>query len=254
LNCRDAERLLDAFFDGELDGRLMRDAALHVTRCKRCESEVGDRERLQELLVAAVDDEVSQVDVGRVWQGVAAAIGSSAADRGARSRRGAGRRNGADHGWLRLAAASSRSTGWLIGRRAPARTADDGGFDESLDPAGEWLAREAPRSASRSWPLAAGAALAASLVAALLVGRGDAPVGDAPVVPQIASAPTAPSRAEPASARMAMAKPAASQVQVESVDYSGGRSLAMWTEPETDTTVIWVDDEDPTAPKPTSAR
>jgi hypothetical protein len=226
VNCRDAERLLDTFFDGELEGRLMREAALHVTRCKHCEAEVVERERLHDLLRGAVEAEMADLDLGRVWRGVSAAIGDSAGRSG---------RDGSA-GWLRLAAASSRVRGVIVGRRRSNRVVRGArDAEDAFDPTGQWLAPRAPGVLRPSWSLAIATALAASLVAVVLVGRSDAP-GDALTMggPDPTAVPSA----------VAMVRPTTSQVQVESVDYSGrsGHSLAMWTEPETDTTVIWVDD------------
>ena len=50
MNCRDAETLLDGFFDGELDDEKMREAALHVARCGSCDAAIAERERVQGAL------------------------------------------------------------------------------------------------------------------------------------------------------------------------------------------------------------
>ena len=238
MNCRDAERLIDTFFDGELEGRLMREAALHVTRCKRCEAEIVDREQVHDLLGAAIDDDLAAMDVGRIWTGVEAAI-ADVAQRPGREQRASLLRPAQ---WFRLAAASTRSNGVVVGRGRRGATlaqASRVASDDELDPTGQWLRPESSVSRRGTWSLAAVTAIAASLVAAVLLTRGDAPTGTT-----VASAPDA----TPSIGAVAMVNPPASQVKVESVDYSG-RSLAMWTEPETDTTVIWVDDEEPGAPK-----
>src|SRR5262249_10925440 len=130
-----------------------------------------------------------------------------------------------------LAAASSRISGVLLARQ-PAAAATS--LEDDLDPSGQWLEKRAPSFRRGPWSFAVATALAASLVAAVLLTRGDAP-GPAPV----AAVADANNRV----GAVAMVSPAANPVQVESVDYSG-RSLAMWTEPESDTTVIWVEDED----------
>lgn len=75
MNCRQAERLLDTFFDGELDGRLMRDAALHVTKCQSCERELQAKEGVKTLLADTVRADVDTVDLGCVWTGIEAGIG-----------------------------------------------------------------------------------------------------------------------------------------------------------------------------------
>ena len=64
LNCRDTERVIDTFFDGELEGRSMRDAAMHITRCKRCEAELQDREQIHDLFSRASDEDVDGIDLG----------------------------------------------------------------------------------------------------------------------------------------------------------------------------------------------
>jgi hypothetical protein len=238
VNCRDAERLLDTFFDGELEGRLMREAALHVTRCKRCEAEIVDRERIHDLLGAAIDEDLAAVDVGRIWSGVEAAIAE--AEPLSRERRTGAMRPAQ---WFRLAAASTRANGVIVGRgrRIATLGADAAhGADDELDPSGHWLRPEATVARRGTWSVAAITAIAASLVAAVLLGRDGAPTKPA----LVASAP----EATPEIGAVAMVNPAVSQMKVESVDYSG-RSLAMWTEPETDTTVIWVDDEETGAAK-----
>ncbi len=225
MTCRDAERLIDTFFDGELDGRLMREAALHVTRCARCERELSDREQVHDLLVDAIDEEIDTVDLGRVWRGVEAGIAPLPVE--------------AERSWLRLAAGSARLSGILVGRGASSgrRAARVGSvdIDATLDPAGEWLAPQAPLGA-RSWPLAGAVAIAASLLVTVLLLRG----GD-PREEQIAAQPAAGPAPVQLAAR-AEGQAAPGRVQVESVDYPGG-SLAMWSEPETDTTVIWLDDD-----------
>ena len=38
MTCREVEKLLDLFLDGELEARAMRAVALHVTRCAACEA------------------------------------------------------------------------------------------------------------------------------------------------------------------------------------------------------------------------
>lgn len=257
MNCRDAERLIDTFFDGELEGRLMRDAALHVTRCKRCEGEIVDREALQDILRSTIEEDLAATELSQIWQNVEAATFGSLE----------GRRDADSAGWLRLAAASSRMSGVLLGRRPGGRSSADRAFEAELDPAGEWL--QAPRAFAprRALPLAGMTALAASLLVAVLLTRGNAPTelahGNAPAEVARASAPAEVARANaPSEVPQMLARATsplsmgealqstetpASQVEVESVDYAG-RSLAMWSEPESDTTVIWIDDEESPSP------
>lgn len=74
MNCRETERLLDTFFDGELDGRLMRDAALHITRCPSCEKELQAKETVRVALAGTIQHEVESVDLTSLWAGVEGAI------------------------------------------------------------------------------------------------------------------------------------------------------------------------------------
>jgi hypothetical protein len=71
MNCRESRPLLPLFLDGELDARQMREVALHSTRCGECEHELRGMERLQELISSRVQAEVVQVDLSRIWAGVA---------------------------------------------------------------------------------------------------------------------------------------------------------------------------------------
>lgn len=100
MNCREAERLLDTFFDGELEGRLMRDAALHVTRCTSCERELQQKERLHDALGATIARDVEATDLGGLWTAIEAGIAGGAPSAGAPGVEGAslrlvgGRRTG----------------------------------------------------------------------------------------------------------------------------------------------------------------
>ena len=71
MNCRDTRPLLPLFFDGELEARQMRSVALHSTRCGACEQELRELEHLQEAVAAHVTALVDEVDLSRVWAGVA---------------------------------------------------------------------------------------------------------------------------------------------------------------------------------------
>ncbi len=228
MNCREADKLLDGYFDGELDGDAMREAALHVAHCGSCETELAQRERVQGLLRGSVADAVEGLDVDRIWQGIEAAIDEDpkVARRPASFWRSAGGR------------------GRAAGRTRAAEAA-------ALDPGGEWLRRN---SRSSAWSWAAGAALAAGLAGFVAV-RGLPGPGTAEQVASRGPVPRVAAQAEPPVERVAQAEPAAGpgspgrrgKIAVDSVDFEG-HSLAMWSEPETDTTVIWIDDEEPSAP------
>ncbi len=71
MNCRDTRPLLPLFFDGELEARQMRTVALHSTRCPTCEQELRELEHLQEAITSHVSAMVDEVDLSRVWAGVA---------------------------------------------------------------------------------------------------------------------------------------------------------------------------------------
>lgn len=71
MTCRESRPLLPLFFDGELEARQMRAVALHSTRCAECEGELRALEHLQEALAAHVAAVVDEIDLSRVWAGVA---------------------------------------------------------------------------------------------------------------------------------------------------------------------------------------
>ncbi|TMA74928.1 MAG: zf-HC2 domain-containing protein [Deltaproteobacteria bacterium] len=74
MTCREAEKLLDLFVDGELEARLMRAVALHVTRCAPCEALLQQIERLQDALADAMTDAVADVDFSRLWPSIAGRV------------------------------------------------------------------------------------------------------------------------------------------------------------------------------------
>ena len=74
MTCREAEKLLDLFVDGELEARLMRAVALHVTRCAPCEALLQQIERLQDALADAMTDAVADVDFSRFWPSIAGRV------------------------------------------------------------------------------------------------------------------------------------------------------------------------------------
>lgn len=69
-NCKDFEKRLDLFLDGEIDGRTMRELALHVARCPSCESGLREVERLQDAVAETVRDGVDHIDVAALWHSV----------------------------------------------------------------------------------------------------------------------------------------------------------------------------------------
>jgi hypothetical protein len=238
VNCREAERLIDTFYDGELDGRSMRDAALHITRCKRCEAELNQREQLQRVVSTAIEAEIADLDLSRIWAAVEPTLESASA-RTLPS--------------LRVAASSTRVGGLLLGRTRPPEQRDE------LDPE-TWDAPRASGGQAWRWSLAGGAALAASVLLAIALVPGQSPnvqtaeqaaateVARVPAPPQaVAQRPALPVGSVPfdvARAGFARAPRITNkQVQVESVNFPRS-SVAMWSEPATDTTVIWIEDEE----------
>jgi hypothetical protein len=71
MTCRETRPLLPLFFDGEIEPRQMRAIALHSTRCSDCEGALRRLERLQDALMAEVSSRLEEVDLSRVWDGVA---------------------------------------------------------------------------------------------------------------------------------------------------------------------------------------
>jgi anti-sigma factor RsiW len=76
MTCREVQKLLDLFLDGELEGRTMRAVALHVTRCPPCEAILQSFERLQDLVADTFTDVLAEVDFSSFWPRVASRIES----------------------------------------------------------------------------------------------------------------------------------------------------------------------------------
>jgi anti-sigma factor RsiW len=72
MTCRDVEKQMGLFLDGELDGRAMRAVALHTTRCLGCEAALQRFERVQDLVADTFADAVGDVDFASFWPGVEA--------------------------------------------------------------------------------------------------------------------------------------------------------------------------------------
>lgn len=70
LACQEVRKRFDVFLDGELDGRTMRELALHVTRCGSCEAELRGFEKVQETFVQAIDAEVDRLSVADLWSAI----------------------------------------------------------------------------------------------------------------------------------------------------------------------------------------
>lgn len=74
MTCREASNLLPLFLDGELDPRQMRSVALHSMRCRICESELKEMERVQDLVADTIRQQVAAVDLSPLWPAVARRI------------------------------------------------------------------------------------------------------------------------------------------------------------------------------------
>jgi anti-sigma factor RsiW len=163
MNCREAEKLLDLFLDGELEARPMRTVALHVTRCPTCEHVLQQRERLQDLVSEVFTDAMAEVDFSTLWPSVA----------------------------LRMDDVRPR---WFRRARAVA---------------------ERVRELGHSPTFTVATAAAVAVLAAVLVWRGFPASAESPVLH------------------------ANNQVRIDSL-MAETRSVALLSEPESNTTVIWV--------------
>ena len=76
MTCREVQKLLDLFLDGELEARTMRGVALHVTRCPACEALLQRFERLQDLIADTFSDVLAEVDFSTFWPHVSSRIQS----------------------------------------------------------------------------------------------------------------------------------------------------------------------------------
>jgi anti-sigma factor RsiW len=72
MTCREVEKLLDLFLDGELEARTMRAVALHVTRCEPCEAQLRGLEQLQDVVGETIAEAVAEVDFAPFWPSIAA--------------------------------------------------------------------------------------------------------------------------------------------------------------------------------------
>lgn len=77
IHCPDFQKRLDLFLDGEVDGRTMRELALHVSRCVDCEAELRRAETLQQLLADSVQAEVECVEPRELWGSISSKLSSA---------------------------------------------------------------------------------------------------------------------------------------------------------------------------------
>jgi hypothetical protein len=73
-NCQDFARRFDGFLDGEMDPHSLRAMALHASHCPGCGRNLEDAEKLQELILNAVEGEVEQLDTSTLWAKVEARL------------------------------------------------------------------------------------------------------------------------------------------------------------------------------------
>jgi anti-sigma-K factor RskA len=74
VNCQDFQKRFDIFLDGEVDGRTMRDLALHVSHCTSCEEELRQSENLQKLIAGSIQAGVDRVDAVELWRSIEAGL------------------------------------------------------------------------------------------------------------------------------------------------------------------------------------
>src|SRR5947208_741162 len=91
MTCREVEKVADLFVDGELEARVMRAVAMHVTRCAPCEALIQRLERLQDVISDTFHEALANVDFSRFWSAVSVRAGELRGSRlGALGRRIAG--------------------------------------------------------------------------------------------------------------------------------------------------------------------
>ncbi len=232
MTCAEAERLIDAFRDGELDARTMRLAALHLARCAACARELDRQERLGELLRESlgVGEERAADDADSEWIR-AGVIGGIVAE--------------APRGF-RLAAAAVGIRGVLLGRGGSRVAGEDDGA--AVEP---WL-RAQPRGPSGLGVAGGLIALAAALVVAVYFGAfgpedeservaRESPPAAAVAVRVADRALPQPSAQIPAKApQPRLVRAEGRPAQIESVHGFGRGEVQVWAEPRERAAVIWL--------------
>lgn len=173
--CTRSDQLVSALHDGELPSPLRREVASHVSDCAVCIRRLTALDRVQELLVQAIDDEFESIDFSGFWAGVTNKLQPQPPP------------------W------ASRLQMWWT----------------------QWRL---------NWPLAAPLWAAAALIAALLVPR----AFQSTPTPIASSEIITPAQTEP------VALAANQQAHIESLAAAG--TVALWNEPTSNSTVIWVAD------------
>jgi len=74
MTCPRSERLVALFHDGELDGPLRREMMSHIASCVACTRELATVERIQELVLQSVSDQVEEVDFSRFCTAIESTI------------------------------------------------------------------------------------------------------------------------------------------------------------------------------------
>ncbi|HKA53800.1 MAG TPA: hypothetical protein VKJ47_09075 [Candidatus Binatia bacterium] len=74
ITCPRSERLVALLHDGELDSPLRREIASHVAGCVFCTRALAALERVQELVVQTISEQVEESDFSAFWGGVASKL------------------------------------------------------------------------------------------------------------------------------------------------------------------------------------
>ncbi|HEV8714564.1 MAG TPA: hypothetical protein VGX03_17265 [Candidatus Binatia bacterium] len=78
ITCPRSERLVALLHDGELDSPLRRELVSHVAGCVVCTRTLAALERVQELVVQAISEQVEESDFSNFWEGVASKLDQQA--------------------------------------------------------------------------------------------------------------------------------------------------------------------------------
>jgi anti-sigma factor RsiW len=76
--CPRSERLVALLHDGELDNPLRREVASHIAGCVVCTRTLAALDRVQELVVQAVSEQLEESDFANFWEGVVSKIDQQA--------------------------------------------------------------------------------------------------------------------------------------------------------------------------------
>lgn len=217
MTCADFDQKLDRYLDHRLSSGENSSVRDHLKLCTSCRALATAQQECQALLLTAVTDVVTAVDVSAIWTGVSAAIDAE----------------------------PTRKHGWFQDQIRGLRTWWDG-------------IRETVSFGHTAW---AGAAAAAVLVTMFTIGGGetgsDRVAGssstETAAIERIASTPsrlasrsTSPSLQRSrsgtrvASVGVSSNTRRRSSVRLDKLETSTGHTVATWTQPKTNSRVIWV--------------